>query len=293
MISGEVLITVGSWEPRCWLGFQSLADAHAFSEVFMYFYEEYSGVTEDNRGRIRASCKERQIILHEDKLSFSAPIESWRTLYNTVSKAGMSGRSVLVDITTMPRETIWILFDLLDPSRNRVRWVYYMPERYNDDWLSRDPDKPRFVPKMGGITELGFPTRLLVLSGFDTERTRQLIMFYEPELIVLGVQSGSQFGNASKNVDKHFSEFGRVPTVSIFNVDAYSGDQGLAVIRREIRGHVAAANLIMASLGPKPSAVALYHLHKAHPQTSLAYAPSKEFNPEYSYGLGTCIYGDL
>jgi hypothetical protein len=293
MANSEVIVTVASWEPRFWLGFEKLVTAHRPSEVFMYFYAEYAGISEENREKIRVFCRESQITLHENKLSFSSPIESWRTLYITVSEGHMSNRSILVDITTMPRETIWILFDLFDPLKNRIRWVYNMPERYNTEWLSRDPDKPRFVPKMGGITTLGFPTTLLVLSGFDIERTRQMIVFYEPELILLGVQSGSQFENVSKNVERHSREFGKDPIVSLFEVDAYSRDQGLGVITAKINEHIASSNLVMASLGPKPSAVALYRIHKEYPQTGLAYAPSKEFNPNYSSGLGDCTCGEL
>lgn len=293
MDNNQVLMTVGSWEPRFWLGFEKLAVTHKISEVFMYFYAEYSGISEENRKKVRNFCAERGIILHEYELAFCKPTDSWRTLYNTVSDARILNRDILFDITTMPRETIWILLDLLDPAKNRIRWVYSRPERYNTEWLSRDPGKPRFVPKMGGITELGFPTRLLVLSGFDIERTKQLIYYYEPELVLLGVQSGSQFGNVLNNAERHFKEFGRDPAVSLFELDAYSDDQGLVVITSKIRDHCDTSNLVMASLGPKPSAVALYKIHRQHPQTSLAYAPSREFNPEYSYGLGNSIFGDL
>lgn len=293
MPNNEILVTVASWEPRFWLGFQKVTTTHIPREVFMYFYSEYSQLSEPNREKVRKFCGERQVRLHEDMLSFSAPTESWRTLYTTITEAGISGQRVLVDITTMPRETTWILFDLLDPAKNSIDWVYHKPESYNDDWLSRDPGKPRFVPKMGGVVELGLPTRLLILTGFDTERTKQLIIFYEPELILLGFQTGSQFDNVSQNADKHFSEFGRHPLVSLFPVDAYSNDQGLSVVSEKIIDQLGDSNLIMASLGPKPSAVALYHIHKAHPETSLAYAPSKEFNPNYSRGLGESILGHL
>ena len=51
--------------------------------------------------------------------------------------------------------------------------------------------------------------------------------------------------------------------------------------------------MIMSSLGPKPSAVALYKVCRKIPQVALVYAPSKEFNKEYSYGIGRKIVGKL
>jgi len=51
-------------------------------------------------------------------------------------------------------------------------------------WLSRDPGKPRFVFKMSGLTKLGQPTALVILTGFDVQRTEQLIRFFEqPSLL--------------------------------------------------------------------------------------------------------------
>ena len=47
------------------------------------------------------------------------------------------------------------------------------------------------------------------------------------------------------------------------------------------------------SWSAKASAVALYRIHNTHPETTLAYAPSKEFNQDYSLGLAEFIFGHL
>ena len=49
----------------------------------------------------------------------------------------------------------------------------------------------------------------------------------------------------------------------------------------------------MTSLGPKLSAIALYLLHRKYAGTSLVYAPSNEFNKDYSNGLGEAVTGML
>ena len=48
---------------------------------------------------------------------------------------------------------------------------------------------------------------------------------------------------------------------------------------------------VMSSLGPKLTSVALYQIHRQYPQIALVYAPSGEYNPNYSKGIGDTITG--
>ena len=293
MNNDQIIITVASWEPRFWLGFERLVATRLPKEVYMYFYAEYSINTEPSRVKVREYCQSNSVVLHELRLSFSEPTNSCKTLYKSIGSADLAGKDLVLDITTMPRETIWILLSLIDGVGSSTRWAYHRPERYNNDWLSRDPSQPRFVPKLGGVTKLGIPTKLLILSGFDVERTKQVITFYEPELTLIGWQQGSQFNNQLMNVSKHEEEFKNCPDVNIFEINAYSSDHGYAEVESQLKKHIQDSNVIMTSFGPKPSAIALYRLHKLYSQTSLAYAPSKEFNPDYSSGIGDSIIETL
>lgn len=287
------MLTVGSWEPRFMLGFERLIAAHSPREVLMYYYSEYSENSKSNRVKARELCNKQNIGLEEHELSFARPIASWKALYNTAGSSRLAGQGVIIDITTMPREAIWILFGFLTESMASVLWAYHKPAHYNSEWLSRDPDRPRLVPKMGGVAKLGYPTKLLLLTGFDVERTRQLLAVFEPEFTWIGVQTGDQFNNRVLNIAKNMKEFQGSPATKLFEVDAYCADQGRTTIEQEISEHLKDSNVIMASLGPKVSAVALYHIHKANAETSLVYAPSREFNVDYSYGIGETFYGEL
>jgi hypothetical protein len=292
-MSNHIIFTVASWEPRFALGIERVVAQYPAERIVMYFYAEYAQLSSQNRADVRLSCEKRNIAIEEHELSFADPIGSWTMLYKTASSTQFNNRPVVVDITTMPRETMWILFGFFDGNVASVTWTYHKPKGYNHDWLSRDPDRPRLVPKMGGVAKLGVPIKLMITSGFDVERARQLILFYEPEYILVGIQTGDQFDNQILNAARHIQEFQGSQRTRLFEVDAYSVDHGCERIENEIKEHLLDSNLIMASLGPKPSAIALYKIHRKHPQTSLAYAPSKEYNPEYSFGIAATIVGQL
>lgn len=289
----NMMITVASWETRFIKGFQNTIERLHPVTVFQYYYEEYAELSARNRNKVKSICKKNDIILRTFELSFRDHSRSWHQLYKSISEDQLTDEEIVVDLTTMPRETIWTILDLLEFHGAIINWVYYQPQSYNQQWLSREPGKPRLVYKLAGEVRLGIPTKLLVLTGYDVGRIKQLIRFFEPQLTMLGMQVGDQLNNQSLNFAKTRKSFDSEPDIDFFDVDAYSEDQGLSAIQAIIKPHFTDSNVVMSSLGPKLSAIALYRLHKKYPQTSLAYAPSNEFNPNYSRGLGEMFTGSL
>lgn len=137
---------------------------------------------------------------------------------------------------------------------------------------------------------------MLILTGFDAERTDQLIRFFEPEITLLGFQIGEQYSNAKLNLVRHeqcLDRWKALTNIRTFSLDAYSNDNGFKNIEPWIKKHIPDSNIVMSSLGPKPSAVARYHICKKYPPIALAYVPSKDYNLNYSYGLGSTITGKV
>ncbi len=293
MIDNNILITVASWEERFQLGYERLIEESTPEKTVVYYLKEYAHRTEENRLRVKELSESKGIELVEHELTFDDPAQSWTVLFDTLKALEIDGKQITVDITTMPRETIWTVLDLLEGARDSIlNFAYHKPGHYSEEWLSRDPARPRMVYKLSGIARLGAPTRLLILAGFDLDRIRQMIEFFEPELSLLGIQAGDQFDNR-RFIEKHKEEFGHRPGTSIFEIDAYSEDQGFQIIEEHIRPHLQDSNMVMSSLGPKPSAIALFRIHKLHSGTGLVYAPSREFNPDYSSGIGETLVGKV
>lgn len=292
MRKAELVITVASWEERFLLGLTELLNQSCPKDLIMYYFIEYDEYTKDNRQKIEGLCREKDIHIDSYQLSFKASVESWSTIYNTANIERTAGKEVTVDFTTMPRETLWTLLDFLTENRAIIQYVYHTPERYSNEWLSRDPGRPRIVYKLGGEAKLGLPTMLLILTGYDPERVDQLIRFFDPYYTLLGVQTGEQFNNQSMNV-ANYEHYRREPGVTLFSLDAYEDDHGFSSIEAQLKIYLDGYNVIMSSLGPKLSAIALYKLHKKYLHTALAYAPSNEFNLEYSFGIGKTFMNQL
>ena len=292
MTSPSWFISVASWEDRFRLGTQRILESHSISQAILFYYLESKELTAENRKAVVKAFEQKGIEYKEVPISNGDPAAAWHLLATEASDVP-ANRNPLLDITTMPRDTIWYLMSLLEQQALTVKFVYHCPEVYGA-WQSRDPGRPRLVYKLSGVAELGRSTCLIVVTGFDPERTRQLMWHYEPHQVILVFQSGEQYDNENKNIEKHrkalkdeYDEF----DVQEQKVDAYSSDCGRSVLMKLVKEKTQESNVIMTSLGPKLGAIALYEVHCAFPETGLVYTPSGEFNLEYSKGLSDTVDG--
>jgi hypothetical protein len=289
----DLIMAVAGWEDRFVLGVEADLVAHYPEEAVIVVFEEFSEQTNVNRLRIKQLCSANGIKYSEMHVPRRIPARVWQQLQQICSAPKLKGKRVLVDISTMPREVIWWSFRALQSVGAHVSYVYYKPGAYAHGWVTRDTERPRLVYQSSGVSEFGRDTCLLLVSGFDTDRASQMIQFFEPAVTLIATQVGDQFRNESENVNRHKLALGSSPQISYFEVDAYSLDHGLAAMENFTAHFRQRYNVVGASLGPKPSAVALYHLHQKDPNLALAYAPSRQFNPDYSTGIGEAVRGAL
>lgn len=287
------LITVASWEDRFRLGTERLLEQHELSDVVVFYYKESEDWTQPNRESVEEMCRQKGVTVREVKISFGDPVSAWHGLQSEVIAADRATKTPLVDFTTMPRDTLWSVLSLLGQYEFEANYVYHRPKDYAD-WLSRDPGRPRLVYKLSGVATLGKPTCLIIATGFDPERTRQMMWHYEPRHVLLVFQSGKQFGNAEKNIARHqkalkeeYTEF----AVKEFELNAYADDHGRDVLAKLVEEWGTTCNVVMASLGPKLGAIGMYEVHEQFSETALSYTPSGEFNKDYSKGISQSYSG--
>lgn len=289
----DLIITVASWEERFLLGMTQLVRTITPKRILMFHYKEYADWSKDNRECFSNICKDADIELTKDKeLSFVNPLESWKTLFSEIEMAVSSEHIVTLDISTMPREAIWGICHELNQRRIEIQFTYHKPEEYAD-WLSRDPGRPRLLYKLSGVQYLGRQTALIIQTGYDTDRVKQLERLFEPDKVILALQTGDQFGNAAQNRNKHINAFSSRRDIETFDVDGYSIDSIYESFMAQIEFIVGSYNVVISSLGPKVGALALYKTKNTFPDISMCYAPSNEFNQEYSKGISDSVYGVL
>lgn len=290
----DTIITVASWEERFLKGMQRLIEDVKPSKIVMFHFAEYAEWSQSNRDSLSKLCTERKIALQENvsPLSFGSPKETWNELGKQIDACILPNALITLDISTMPRVTIWSICHVLEKKMAAIQYAYNKPGEYGD-WLSRDPGRPRLLYRLAGIQHLGRPTALIVQTGYDVERTKQLVRFYEPQKLVLALQTGGQFDNPALNRERHQEAFDKHRGVEMHDVDGYSFQQTRDKLREITQPLLDEYNVILSSLGPKIGALSVFAVKQVLRDMAMSYAPSNEFNHEYSSGIGDCIHGTL
>ena len=284
-----VFLTTVSWEGRFLAGLRHVIETERPGRVVLFYYDKWESRTNEYRQRAVGACSRVEggdVI--EVSLRYGDPEASWKTIRETIQSIEPKDAEMLIDISTMPREGIWGVLLNLEAWRGGVRYLYSRPKKYGA-WLSRDPGTPRLALKLGGEMRFGGGTVLVIVTGFDSERTGQLVRTFDPDVVCLAIQAGHQFENEQRNVEGHKDALireGEGCRVEELGIDAYAPGHGFDQLAEVVEQHVGEANVIMASLGPKPSAVALYRVQRRFRQVGLVYSPSDEYNVEYSEGIG-------
>ena len=286
------LIIYPSWEERSSKGF--MKDLQFASEEVLLIRNSINHCepVKKQLTKIEAACKEKHIkITYVDICRDS--INNWQSLENTIDTWIDTNDEVTIDITTMSRNIVWTILYFLRFKIQQVNIVYHKPQTYEKDWISREPEQPRLLLKHSGIYDLGKETTLIMITGFDEERTKNMLYKYEPKKVYLLVQTGKQFNNSNRNkTQTHLQickEFGlKEEDIVTMSIDAYSNDLGYNTINSAIKSEQQ-SNIILASFGPKPSAIATYRCYMAHPEIALCYMPCNEYNPKYCQGIGDSV----
>lgn len=282
------LITFAGWEDRFILGARQIFSEKHISSVTLFYSKEFSHATAKNRTLFRRECQKKSTPLLDVEINFSSQKDTWATIWEQIQTID-SSNAVLVDISTMPREIIWYTLLALRELSITTDYVYHKPQEYGE-WQTEDTDTPRLPLKLSGISDLQKKTLLFIITGYDPLRTAQICNYFEPERIYLAAQAGTQFDNQSKNLDAHKS-IAKDINATLVSIEYCSPDCGKQAIIDAISDDIHNYNIILASLGPKISAIALFKIFCQHSEIALCYAPTKAINIDYSSGYSGSIYG--
>ncbi len=291
------IIAVLGWEDRFLEGMKRNFEDSKPDRFILIIYEDYLGMTTDRYDTILHECNRREIPVNEVRIMESEPIMAMKILKEAFVTNRIAGDEVVLEISNMPRELIWLLLSFLKRVNTSVAYIYHQPACYPEGSISSEPDKPRLLLQHSGIADLSKRTALLIVTGYHRERSSQLIRDFEPSAVSFGIQKGHQFDNMQRNDGPHrdlgtelINEYKGAFSPAIFEVDAYSEDRGYSILRSKIAELVVDYNLIVSSLGPKLSAIAIYQVYMEFPEIALCYVPAK-YSKNYSKGIGERFFG--
>ncbi len=212
----KVFICSASFEDRCF-SVASVLKRQRFDNVLVFYNanEDASIITNANK-----LANDFVPLSEPIKLNSDDPVHNFATIYDAIELVVNKELSIkfLIDCTTFTHETLLILMKILElilGSFDNVFVCYVGASEYSlntnkqeDKWLSKGIKEIRTVLGYPGYMDPTKKNHLIVLFGFESERTRMLIDSYEFNAISLGFaeSEGSIQDNHQKINEKRHRE---------------------------------------------------------------------------------------
>jgi hypothetical protein len=279
----DVLICSVSYERRC----RSVADNIDPKRIKHALIAENKNHREFHGDNAEYLCDRFSPSFKHVMLDRSDPLKTADELQAALESCiGTESKRIVVDITTFTRESLLILFMLLQErfAQTNVRYVYARARDYDPGvpeekkWLSKGVGEVRSV--------LGYPGELLpsrklhfiILAGREHERAAELIRSYEPSVVSLGCAARTEHDR-----DPGKSGFQQVKavfsTASQFTFDCLDPLRTKAAIADQVALRQD-FNVIIAPLHTKLSTLGAGLTALENPKLQLCYAQPIIYNYE-------------
>ena len=209
--------------------------------------------------------------------------------------------NIVLDITTFTHEGLLITLKYLKLYKehyNNLHLVYVTAKEYSINesdiekkWLSKGIKRINSVLGYPGNINPAKKNHLIILFGFEEERTFKLIQELDFDTISLGFGSSDDsihYEHAKINQERHEVLFKIIPNADKF---CFSLRDPLTA-KQQISEHIAKYpnyNTVIAPMNNKLSTVGAALVSFEHPEIQLCYAKPKEYNIEgYSSPSDEC-----
>jgi len=210
-------------------------------------------------------------------------------------------QTFLLDITTFTHEGMLMLFKLLQlrlKTNDKLLLCYNGADGYSckeinpkEKWLSKGVGTIRSILGYPGLLDPSKKNHLIILFGFESERTSRLIDIYDYDLVSLA------FGNQSKsiteehqklNLARHENLLKHYPDARKFEISLVDANETKAQLLSYIKGY-SDFNTVIAPMNTKISSIGAGLAAINNPEIQLCYVTANQYNVDgYSQPSDDC-----
>lgn len=285
----DFFLMCASYEDRT-LTFYNHIEASRINNFKLFYFEEFLKYTKSNIMKY-----EGKFNLSKYRLSISSPISIADSLIECF--ANLKDKSnVVIDISTFTRESLLIILKYLKLNSDNFSEIYmfYRCANVNPELSTRVKQIRSVLGYMGELEEYK-PLHLILLSGFEILRAKEIIDTIEPDYISIG------FGDEKRSISKSLFEINNDLTKKI--ISYYKGDDVLNVFNHslidiyEVKNTLlqlvddnANHNFVIVPLSNKLSTIGAGLAALENPRIQLCYSEVESYNIEnYSQIMDECF----
>lgn len=284
----------------CSSGFESRStsislalDATGIKTAIIFHIDENYIVSYDNLKKIEKHIPHLKTVEHPK----NNPIETYDLILNEINEffehsVADTRLTLAIDVTTFTREVLLILFKVLNQKqyieKTDIQLLYTPAESYPCGWLTKGVRYIRSVFGYSGMISPSKKLMLVILNGFETERTEEIINSFEPNGILLGRPSKEDSINSdlSNEGQEKFSQIKNKYSSNIieeFEFSCLEIDKTMIIIEKLIHKYEDEYNIVLSPLNNKISTIAVAMLALKNDNLQVCYASANQYNiNEYS-----------
>ncbi|WP_339695836.1 hypothetical protein [uncultured Marixanthomonas sp.] len=289
-LSINVFICSASFEDRCFV-IPKLIEESDVKESYIFFNENEAKSICVNAEELSnlLEIKSNRVALNSND-AISNYIEIMRVINDITHN--YKKPNILIDTTTFTHESLLVLIRLIENKKQLLGNVFLSyvgakeysvnDEKDEDKWLSKGVDEIRTIIGFPGFTDPTKKNHLIILFGFEYDRTLRIIDEYEYDSITLGFGDQPIEDNHMKiNFERHKRLLSRHPEASEFKFSltdpSETKNQLLEYIEKE---KLSDKNIVIAPMNNKISTVGAGFAAISNQNIQLAYAKASLYNTE-------------
>jgi hypothetical protein len=280
----DYLLTCASFEDRCLTIVEGIED-NKINNVLMFYVKQFAKHSLENRNKIKSLYKNK---VQELPYSHDKPTDFADILLDKLEE--ITGKSLVVDISTFPRESLLILIKFFDVHSTKFKSInlLYRAAEVNQTLSKGIVDVRSILGYMGDI-DTNKPLHLIVMNGFEFERAKYIIDIFEPDYISIGC--GSQLGSINIELHNKNVEFTKklIACYPKDNISLFEHSLQEPELTRdtllEVVNSKPSCNSVIAPLNNKLSTIGAGLAAIKKPSVQLCYTQAADYNLNYSKNL--------
>lgn len=296
----ELFIVCASYEPRSTAVCGLLSKDYRARTGIIYINREFleGPVAELTNENLRTLME--SLSLHCDNIclitgSWLDPCEQLDLARECLLNAKLSEHSrITLDSTTFNREALLTITELIREIYNPFIRVAYVSPLDHGSWLSQGFRCVRNVMGFPGIQQPSKQTLLVILSGFEPERTAKLIEEHEPSKVLLGIGNPpTDIKFLARNQNEQKLIFSRQDIITFF-FPANDIISCWECLEQIIKPYKEDYNIIIAPMNTKLSSLAVLLTAEHNAEIQITYCVPGEYNvKEYSSGASAIFLDSI
>lgn len=261
--------------------------------AFIFNVEENYVVSEENLKEIQNHLHHMIKIDHPR----NNPLETYDIFKNKLdefyNKFDNERLRIVIDITSFTRENLLILLKVIyilpyNKVEKDIKLVYTPADNYSSEWLTKGVRQIRSIFGYSGMIQPSKKQLLIILNGFEEERTSEIIKSFEPNMILLGKPSEKTSINETLDIrgKQSFEKIQEKYTniKETFEFSCIDVQETIKKIEEFISEYGEEYNIILSPLNNKISTIAVAIVALNNDDVQVCYASANQYNID-SYSI--------